>query len=72
MKHNVQLVYSSQDIRTMFNIHKATLLRWIQKGIFPPPDIKVTERSKFWKKSTIDKLYKQYYYYGTTTIKNSF
>lgn len=60
MEHNIRLVYSSQDIIAMFKIHKATLLRWIQKGTFPQPDIKLTCRSKFWKKSTIDKLYKQY------------
>lgn len=60
MEHNIKLVYSSQEIMQLFNIHQSTLFRWLKKGTFPPPDIKLNAKSKFWRKTTIDSLFQNY------------
>lgn len=42
----------------LLQIHQITLWRWMKKGVFPMPDLKISDRNAFWSKQTLETFFK--------------
>lgn len=48
------IVVLSSDVRACIGVRSDdTIRQWIKKGAFPPPDVKIDERTMAWKQSTL-------------------
>lgn len=41
------------DVAEMFGVHVKTIRRWIDRGRFPVPDIRINQRVMRWRRTTI-------------------
>ena len=47
------LFYRPADILEIFSISRATLYRWIDAGILPKADVRITSKCVGWRRETI-------------------
>lgn len=53
-----KIIYTRKDIMELLQIHQITLWRWMKKGVFPMPDLKISDRDAFWSKQTLETFFK--------------
>lgn len=52
MNLEADIVFAA-DIKRTLNISAATLNMWLRQGRIPQPDVKITQRTRYWLRSTL-------------------
>lgn len=52
MNINADIVFAD-DIKRTLGISSNTLTNWLREGRIPQPDVKITNRTRYWLRSTL-------------------
>src|SRR5262245_15909740 len=50
--HAAELL-DSHDVARIIGVCRYTLIKWLKAGTFPPPDVDLTTKNRFWRRDTV-------------------
>jgi predicted DNA-binding transcriptional regulator AlpA len=53
-QENPDIIFGGAELRRRLDVSDMSVWRWVDKGIFPPPDLRINGR-KYWREETYTK-----------------